>query len=609
MSYSMPELIGTKRDGGVLTAEELEWIIAEYTADQIPDYQLSAFLMAIVFRGLNDDELSAWTDAMLHSGDVLDLSATSMPKVDKHSTGGVGDKISIPLAPLVTACGVAIPMMSGRGLGHTGGTLDKLETIPGFKTRLDPDVFTRQLDELGLVLAGQSETLVPADRRIYALRDASGTVPAIPLIASSIMSKKLAEDLDGLVLDVKIGSGAFMKDVESGTELAETMVGIGRSHDTPVVGFLTDMDQPLGTEVGNANEMAESIAILRGEGPPDSTELTFRLGEEMLILGGVAADRVGGQSAAAGSGRVRFRSRVSSRRSSRHKAGTQACSKIRRSCRPQRARTRSSPTGPVSSNGVTRWRWDAPLCGSVPVARRRKMTSIQASESPSTRRLAMPSRSVMPSQPCDTTRTLQLSACLPVLEPAWVIADEAPAVPSLDSWRGEMSYEDLQAAAAAIAERTGRAHHDAAVVLGSGLSSYASSFDDAIEIPYADIPHFPEPRVVGHGGSLFSAPVGDGAVLLFAGRVHTYEGWPLDEVVFGVRTAALAGARSVLLTNAAGGLGEGLAPGDLVAIRDHLNYTARNPLVGVERRSTRTAVPRHERGVLTPSPQHHEACI
>ena len=296
MSYSMTELIQTKRDGGYLEAAELEWIIERYTADQIPDYQLSALLMAIMFRGMSQPELAAWTDAMLHSGDVLDLSATDMAKIDKHSTGGVGDKISIPLAPLVTACGIAIPMMSGRGLGHTGGTLDKLETIPGFRTRLDPDEFAQQLDELGLVLAGQSETLVPADRRIYALRDASGTVPSVPLISSSIMSKKLAEDLDGLVLDVKIGSGAFMKDVASGRELAETMVGIGKSHNTPVVGILTDMDQPLGTEVGNANEMIESIAILKGEGPTDTTELTFRLGEEMLILGGVAADRAEARS-------------------------------------------------------------------------------------------------------------------------------------------------------------------------------------------------------------------------------------------------------------------------------------------------------------------------
>ena len=291
MSYSMPELIGAKRDGEALAAAELEWIIARYTADEIPDYQLSAFLMAVMFRGMTQEELAAWTDAMLHSGDVLDLSSTDMPKIDKHSTGGVGDKISIPLAPMVVACGVAVPMMSGRGLGHTGGTLDKLETIPGFRTRLDPREFTEQLDKLGLVLGGQSETLVPADRRIYALRDASGTVPAIPLISSSIMSKKLAEDLDGLVLDVKIGSGAFMKDVASGRELAETMVGIGKSHDTPVVGLLTDMDQPLGAEVGNANEVIESIAILKGDGPEDVTELTYRLGEEMLILGGVAADR------------------------------------------------------------------------------------------------------------------------------------------------------------------------------------------------------------------------------------------------------------------------------------------------------------------------------
>lgn len=296
MSYSMPELIRTKRDGGVLTAEELKWIITGYTAYRIPDYQLSSLLMAIIFRGLNSHELAAWTDAMLYSGDVLDLSGTSMPKIDKHSTGGVGDKISITLAPLAAACGVAVPMMSGRGLGHTGGTLDKLEAIPGFRTRLEPDVFTRQLDELGLVLAGQSETLAPADRRIYALRDASGTVPSIPLISSSIMSKKLAEDLDGLVLDVKIGSGAWMKDVASGMELAETMVGIGRSHGTPVVGFLTDMDQPLGREVGNANEVIESIAVLRGDGPPDTTELTFRLGEEMLVLGGVAADRAEARS-------------------------------------------------------------------------------------------------------------------------------------------------------------------------------------------------------------------------------------------------------------------------------------------------------------------------
>jgi len=425
MSYSMPELIGTKRDGGVLTAEELEWIIAEYTADQIPDYQLSAFLMAIIFRGLNDDELSAWTDAMLHSGDVLDLSAISMPKVDKHSTGGVGDKISIPLAPLVTACGVAIPMMSGRGLGHTGGTLDKLETIPGFKTRLDPDVFTRQLDELGLVLAGQSETLVPADRRIYALRDASGTVPAIPLIASSIMSKKLAEDLDGLVLDVKIGSGAFMKDVASGTQLAETMVGIGRSHDTPVVGFLTDMDQPLGTEVGNANEMAESIAILRGEGPPDSTELTFRLGEEMLLLGGVAADRAEAraqlqEAVASGSGLDVFAKVIEAQ------GGDPSVLED-----PSLLPSASSTHTVVADRAGFVARCDALAVGrsAVRLGAGRQAKEDDVDPGVGITIHAKVGDAVAVGDALAIVRynaDPQLHACLPVLEPAWVLADEAP---------------------------------------------------------------------------------------------------------------------------------------------------------------------------------------
>ena len=425
MSYSMPELIGTKRDGGVIAAEELEWIIAEYTADRIPDYQLSAFLMAIIFRGLNSDELSAWTDAMLHSGDVLDLSATSMPKVDKHSTGGVGDKISIPLAPLVTACGVAIPMMSGRGLGHTGGTLDKLETIPGFKTRLDPDVFKRQLDELGLVLAGQSETLVPADRRIYALRDASGTVPAVPLIASSIMSKKLAEDLDGLVLDVKIGSGAFMKDIESGTELAQTMVVIGRSHDTPVVGFLTDMDQPLGTEVGNANEMAESIAILNGDGPPDTTELTFRLGEEMLILGGVAADRAEARSqlqaaVESGSGLDVFAKVIEAQ-------GGDPSVLEDPSLFPSAA---GAHTVVADRAGFVE-RCDALAVGrsAVRLGAGRQAKEDDVDPGVGITILAKVGDAVAAGDALATVRyntDAQLSACLPVLEPAWVIADEAP---------------------------------------------------------------------------------------------------------------------------------------------------------------------------------------
>ncbi len=284
------ELIQRKRDGGRLSANEIRWLITGYTTGTVTDYQMAAMAMAVYLNGLSHEELAVWTEAMMHSGEVLELSDVAAPKIDKHSTGGVGDKVSIPLGPMVAACGVAIPMMSGRGLGHTGGTLDKLETIPGFTTNLDPATFERILQKTGLVLAGQSETLVPADRKLYALRDATGTVESIPLISSSIMSKKLAEDLDGLVLDVKVGRGAFMKDVAQARLLAETMVGIGAAHSTKVVALLTAMDQPLGHEVGNASEVRESIDVLKGEGPDDLTEVTLALGVEMLLLAGIATD-------------------------------------------------------------------------------------------------------------------------------------------------------------------------------------------------------------------------------------------------------------------------------------------------------------------------------
>lgn len=281
------ELIERKRDGGRLKDDEIVWLIASYTDGSVTDYQMAAMTMAVFIRGLDADELSAWTSAMLHSGEVLDLSRLSAPKIDKHSTGGVGDKVSIPLAPIVAACGVAVPMMSGRGLGHTGGTLDKLESIPGFTTQLDPARFNAVLDRCGFVMAGQSPTLVPADRKLYGLRDSTGTVPSIPLIASSIMSKKLAEDLNGLVLDVKVGSGAFMTDIERSRELASTMVGIGRAHGVEVAAFITDMGQPLGRMVGNSNEIAESIEILKGAGPEDLMSITTALATEMLELAGV----------------------------------------------------------------------------------------------------------------------------------------------------------------------------------------------------------------------------------------------------------------------------------------------------------------------------------
>ena len=281
------ELIERKRDGQRLTEDEIRWLIQAYTDGTVTDYQMSAMAMAIYFNGLDAEELWAWTGAMLESGEVLDLSDIDKPKVDKHSTGGVGDKVSIPLAPLVASCGVAVPMMSGRGLGHTGGTLDKLESIPGFVAELDARTFHDILARVGVVMAGQSETLVPADRKLYALRDASGTVPSIPLIASSIMSKKLAEDLDGLVLDVKVGQGAFMRDMGRARQLAETMIGIGRSHGLAVTALITDMSQPLGRMVGNANEIAESIDVLAGRGPDDLVEITVALAVEMLELAGI----------------------------------------------------------------------------------------------------------------------------------------------------------------------------------------------------------------------------------------------------------------------------------------------------------------------------------
>ena len=291
MAFTAVELIEAKRDGRELSPESIEWLIDMYTDGAVPDYQMAAMTMAIYLNGMSAVELAAWTSAMLHSGEVFDLSDISAAKVDKHSTGGVGDKISIPLAPLVASVGVVVPMMSGRGLGHTGGTLDKLETIPGLTTRLEPDRFRDVLSEHGMVFAGQTETLVPADRKLYALRDATATVPSLPLISSSIMSKKLAEGLDGLVLDVKTGTGAFMKDLEGSRLLARTMVEIGATHGVRTTALITGMDQPLGREVGNANEMSESIDVLRGKGPADVIELTMSLGEVMMELAGIEGGR------------------------------------------------------------------------------------------------------------------------------------------------------------------------------------------------------------------------------------------------------------------------------------------------------------------------------
>ncbi len=284
------DLILKKRDGKELSDEELRYLIRGYTDGDIPDYQMSAFLMAVFFNSMTHNELGAWADAMLHSGEVLDFSDIPGDKVDKHSTGGVGDKVSLILAPLAVAAGLKVPMISGRGLGHTGGTLDKLESIPNFDVNQSAERFRELVETIGCGLIGQTGEVAPADKKLYALRDVTATVECIPLIASSIMSKKLAEGIDALVLDVKVGSGAFMREVDQARELAETMIGIGASIGTPVRALITDMDQVLGNTVGNSLEVIESIETLRGEGPEDLTKLTIELVAEMLDVAGHVSD-------------------------------------------------------------------------------------------------------------------------------------------------------------------------------------------------------------------------------------------------------------------------------------------------------------------------------
>ena len=279
------DLIQRKRDGEELAPQEIEFLVEGYTAGDIPDYQMSAFLMAVYFSGMSDREVSRLTECMLRSGDTVDLSAIPGVKVDKHSTGGVGDKTSFIVAPLAAAAGVVVPMMSGRALGHTGCTLDKLESIPGFRTNLTAEEFTKQLSELGLCFIGQTDRLAPADRKLYALRDVTATVESIPLISSSIMSKKLAEGVDALVLDVKVGSGAFMKKQVDARRLAQTMVGIGRRMDKKVQALITNMNQPLGFAIGNALEIMEASQTLQNAGPADLTKLSLELAARMIFLG------------------------------------------------------------------------------------------------------------------------------------------------------------------------------------------------------------------------------------------------------------------------------------------------------------------------------------
>ena len=293
MTIRPAELIERKRDGGELSADELRELVLGYTRDEVPDYQMAAFLMAVYFKGLSGAETHALTDAMIASGETIDLGAALGRKcVDKHSTGGVGDKTSIAVGPIVAACGVPFGKMSGRGLGHTGGTIDKLEAIPGYRVELTTDEFVAQVRETGLAIIGQSAGLVPADKRLYALRDVTATVDNVSLIAASIMSKKLAGGADAIVLDVKVGDGAFMKTLEDARTLAETMIELGRRSGREVVCMLTDMDQPLGQAVGNALELREAIATLRGDGPPDFTELVLSSVAHLLVLSDLGIDEL-----------------------------------------------------------------------------------------------------------------------------------------------------------------------------------------------------------------------------------------------------------------------------------------------------------------------------
>ena len=289
MTLDAVDVIRAKRDGRRLSDEQIRWFIDAYTTGRVADEQASALLMAIVWRGMEPDELATWTAAMIASGERLDLSSVAAPTVDKHSTGGVGDKVSLVLAPMIAACGAADPMLSGRGLGHTGGTLDKLEAIAGFRTNLSADEMLDVLRRVGCVICAAGADLAPADRKLYALRDVTGTVESIPLIASSIMSKKIAEGTEALVLDVKVGSGAFLPDIDSARRLAETMVELGRAHGVRTSALLTPMESPLGATAGNGLEVAESLDALDGRGPTDLVDVTIALAQEMLDLVGIDA--------------------------------------------------------------------------------------------------------------------------------------------------------------------------------------------------------------------------------------------------------------------------------------------------------------------------------
>ncbi len=397
------DIIRKKRDGQALGADEIRWMVKGIASGEVGDYQWSALLMAIVWRGMDAAETAALADAMMRSGSVVDLSAVPGRKIDKHSTGGVGDKTSLILAPIAAAAGVPVPMVSGRGLGHTGGTLDKLEAIPGFRVDLDLDRYKAVLDACGLVLIGQTAEIAPADKHLYALRDATSTVESIPLIAASIMSKKLAEGIDGLVLDVKTGDGAFMERLEDARTLARTMCIIGRNLGRQMRALITRMDQPLGRAVGNAVEVVESIACLRGEGPEDLVDLSLELAAEMVVMGARAGSL--DEARVLCSRTIADGSALDASAASWPRRGaTPARSTTRRGCPRPDAGSRCPRTDRAS---CTRWPpgrsggrqcfWALAAPGSIP-------SSTRPSASSCTRRWASRSRRANPSAPsCSTT--------------------------------------------------------------------------------------------------------------------------------------------------------------------------------------------------------------